>query len=254
MSAPLSPEARAALAAVPEADGPLVDDAQLRAFRAGTLPPAEHDALAAAIAAHPENRALLQALGADADRPAGEDQAWMAGMRATRGPRLRRRAAWIGGAVALAAAIAVLTMRADLRPEYALDGPFGGIVEARGDTDTAEERAPRISEDFAPTSRLRLIARPLPDAPPAQTCVAFVQSPGQVARRVAQSAITLAPTGVCRLEISVDRLATTPGQHTVSLILGGAPDPEAGPPWPGWDADAARVLSTPFTLRTKAQP
>lgn len=243
---PLPPEVRRALAAFKTEEGAPVDDAQLIAFRAGSLSPQAHEATAQAIAAHPESRALLRALAADP--PRAEDQAWMAGMRATRGRRRARAAGWIGAAFAVAAVLLAVMLRADLSPpSYALEGPFGGVADARGEHAQA-------SAVFAPTSRLRVLARPMPDATPATACVAYLRSADDAPQRVPQDAITFASSGVCRLEADVARLATTPGDYTVVLILGGTPAPDLDAPWPGWDATGARVLSAPFTLRPKATP
>jgi hypothetical protein len=138
-------------------------------------------------------------------------------------------------------------MRADVRPDYVAIAPAGGIAPTRGD-DTP------VSQVFAPNGRLRYLVRPAADATPAATCAAFVAPAGAPARAIDPRFVTLAPSGVCRLEADVRALMQQPGDYTITLIVGGTPDGSARAPWPGWRTDDARILSAPVTLQIEEKP
>ncbi|MEZ4470018.1 MAG: hypothetical protein R3F60_04265 [bacterium] len=195
----------ALLRRVPEGTGEPVDDAEIVAL--GRRP---DDAVAARVAESPGSRRLLVGL-AEAGR--GDDErATQAALDATAPGRLRRRLL-AGSALAAAAAAAVaLALVGPDTPGYTLEGPLGGQALHRGEA--------AGSATFGPGSTFVLFARP--DAAPAgdpPRCRAFVIADGAAPIPVA-AGVTLAPSGVCRLEAPAADLFPRPGRYRVALVLG----------------------------------
>lgn len=190
-----------------------LDDGVLAAFRRGELDDATAAAVAGRLARDPAARALLVA---QAEAARGSDA--MSVARAVRGATVRansgRYAAVAVALVALAAAV-ILFVGRPTAPEFALDGPYGGVAETRGEE--------TISRSFVPGNRLRLFAKPAAplEAPPG--CVAVVGTPdatGETRRAaVDRRFVRVAPNGVCRLDAPVEALFPAFGRYSVALVL-----------------------------------
>lgn len=218
--AELTPRERRLLEAVhaPEsADEAPIDDGLLIRFRRGELDDATAASVAGRLARDPAARALLVAQ-AEAER--GSDAMTVARVMSRQRPAGRRGwlAAGAAVAVALAAALALFVMR-PTAPQFALDGPYGGVAESRGEE--------TVSRTFVPGNRLQLFARP--DAPLATPpgCLGVVQAADGRETAVDRRFVRVAPNGVCRLDAPVEALFPTFGRYAVSLVLlptGSVPD------------------------------
>lgn len=182
------------LARVPDdPPGPPVDDADVVARRDE-----------AAIAADPEARALLVALG----------QPVPAAVRARAEAALPRgrRAAWLPATLAAAAAALFLwaLWPAGAGPAYTVEGPFGGLKTTRTEA---------ITTTFGPESALRLVLRPAGAG--AEAARVFAEGPGGL--RPVAATVTRGEGGAFRVEARGAALFQGPaGPRTLHIVLGPA--------------------------------
>ncbi len=203
-----------------------LDDGQLAAFRRGELDDEAAAALAGRLARDPEARALLVAQAEaerDADamsvarvlRRAGQGRAGQSRSRQSGAGQSRRRVVAVGAALVALAAALILFVGRPSAPEFALDGPYGGVAETRGEE--------TISRSFVPGNRLRLFARPAAPLATPPGCVAVVGAPapsGETRRTaVDRRFVRVAPNGVCRLDAPVEALFPAFGRYSVALVL-----------------------------------
>ncbi|MEZ4463969.1 MAG: hypothetical protein R3F43_05460 [bacterium] len=188
----------------------------------------------AAIAANPEARGLLVALG----RPVPA----AARARAEAALPARPRLVWLPATLAAAAAAIFIwaLWPASGGPAYTIEGPFGGLKTTRAEA---------ITTTFGPESALRLVLRPA--GAPAEAARAFAEGPGGV--QPVDATITRGEGGTFRVEARGSALFRGPaGPRTLHLVLGPA-DRLATLAQPAEDA-GLRWIRVPLTWQPEGRP
>lgn len=221
-----------------EADG--CDDGLVIAWMAGAVDATTSERVESHLAECAFCRDLVRA----ARRSRPTDAAW----KRAEASVPRRSLRWVlPSALAAAAAVVlvVLASRPAGPPEYALEGPFGGVQEGRSE--------PGVSMVFLPYSVVRLEMTPVVAGAPHPLAV-YAARPGEPLRAASPDVAAAGPGGAWRVQFRADTLlGPEPGRWVLHLVAGEGAHGLEGRPAPDTPPSSLRWLRVEVEYRPEAK-
>lgn len=190
-----------------------IDDALVRAWRAGTLDDAAAEQLEARLAIDPEARALAFAYGEAGPPPA------LTSWAEAQVPGGGRRTWWAAAAAVLLLGIGgAWWMSRGGGPRYLADAPTGSIRTTMSDTAPA-------TGIYGPASRLKIVLRPAAPVESAPPITVFADRGEAALPRVSSARIVAGEAGIVRVEVPMgDAFGQAFGARRLLIAVG---------PWSG---------------------